>query len=268
MIVSNIGAADLSKTIRGAVLTADSPGYDEARRVWNGMIDRRPAVIVRCAGVADVVEALRFGRANGLQIAVKGGGHNVAGFAVCEDGLVIDLSPMKGIRVDPVARSVRAEGGVLWKELDNEAQAFGLATTGGLVSHTGIAGLTLGGGVGWLMRKYGLACDNLLSADVVTAEGQFLKASDDENHDLFWGLRGGGGNFGIVTSFEYRLHPIGPIVLGGILLYPAEASAEVLRFYRDWTPTISDELTTVVAFLAAPANPLCRMNCRASERLQ
>jgi FAD/FMN-containing dehydrogenase len=201
--------------LRGPLLRAGDDGYGEARQVWNGMIDRLPALIVRCAGASDVIHAVRFARAHGLLVAVRGGGHNVAGTAVCDGGLVIDLSLMKGLRVDPVARTALAQPGLLWGEFDHETQAFGLATTGGIVTHTGIAGLTLGGGIGWLMRKHGLTCDNLLSADVVTADGEFRRASVHEHADLFWGLRGGGGNFGVVTAFEYRLHPVGPLVLGG-----------------------------------------------------
>jgi hypothetical protein len=252
-ITSDIEA--LRNAVRGHVLTAEDPSYDDARRVWNAMIDKRPAVIVRCAGTADVIEAVKFGREASLSIAVRGGGHNVAGFSTCDDGLVIDLSPMKGIRVDPVTHTARAEPGVLWKELDHETQAFGLATTGGLVGHTGIAGLTLGGGIGWLMRKCGLSCDNLLSADIVTADGRLLKADATENDDLYWALRGGGGNFGIVTSFEYRLHRVGPMVVGGLALYPAAMAGDLVRFYREWTPTLPEELTTLFVFITAPPEP-------------
>src|SRR6267378_3396398 len=222
--------------LRGTLLRPGMTAYEEARRVHNAMIDKRPALIARCAGVADVVRAVNFARENGLLVAVRGGGHNVAGLAVCDGGIVIDLSGMKGIRVDPPGRTVRAEAGVTWGELDHEAQAFGLGTTGGAVSTTGIAGLTLGGGLGALMRKHGLACDNVLSIDVVTAEGILLTASATENADLFWALRGGGGNFGIATTFEYRLHPVG-IVLGGLVLYPLDRAREMLAFYRELTST-------------------------------
>jgi FAD/FMN-containing dehydrogenase len=238
-------------SLRGELLQPGDAAYEGARKVWNGMVDRHPALIVRCAGVADVIEAVRFGRAHNLLVAVRGGGHNVAGNAVCDGGMVIDLSPMKGIRVDPQRRVVRAQGGVTWGELDRETQAFGLATTGGEVSSTGIAGLTLGGGLGWLMGKYGLSCDNLLSADVVTADGRFLMACSGENDDLFWGVRGGGGNFGIVTSFEYQLHPV-RTVLGGMILYPSTMAKEVLRRWRDCTTTAPDELTLMGALLTAP----------------
>jgi FAD/FMN-containing dehydrogenase len=211
------------------------------------MIDKKPALIVRGAGVADVISAVRFARAHNLLVAVRGGGHNVAGNAVCDGGIVIDLSRMKAIRVDPTKHTARAEGGVTWGEFDHETQAHGLATTGGFVSTTGIAGLTLGGGLGWLMGLYGLACDNLLSVDLVTADGEFVTASATEHEDLFWGVRGGGGNFGIVTSFEYRLHRLGP-VLGGLLLYPLRKAREVLQFYRDYLTATPDELTSMAQF--------------------
>ena len=233
---------ELRTQLRGEVIGPADPEYDTARRVHNGMIDKRPAVIARCAGVADVMAALQFGLAHDLPIAVRGGGHNVAGKAVCDDGIVIDLSQMKGMRVDPGNRTARAEAGLTGGEFDRETQAFGLATTGGAVSTTGIAGLTLGGGIGWLQRKYGLTCDNLLSADVVTADGRFLTASETENPDLFWGLRGGGGNFGIVPSFEYRLHPLGQ-VLGGPMLHPFEAAQEAFGFFREFMNSAPDEVS-------------------------
>jgi FAD/FMN-containing dehydrogenase len=223
------------------VLFPGDAGYDAARTVFNAMIDRSPAVIVRCAGVADVIAAVNYGRDRDLPISVRGGGHSVPGYAVCDGGVMIDLSAMKGIRVDPGQRTVRAEGGVTWREFDHETQAFGLATTGGIASTTGIAGLTLGGGIGYLNRKYGLACDNLLSADVVTAAGQLVRASADTNPDLYWALRGGGGNFGVVTSFEYQLHPVGP-VLAGEVVWPLAQAKDVLRFYRDFALNAPDEL--------------------------
>src|ERR671922_86244 len=234
----------LRDVIRGPVVDPDDPGYDAARAIWNGAIDRRPACVARCTGVADVVAAVRFARERDLQVAVRSGGHGVGGHSLCDGGLVIDLSPMKGIRVDPVARTAWAEAGVLWGELDRETQLFGLATVGGIVTHTGIAGLTLGGGIGWLMRKYGATVDNLVSADVVTAEGELVSASEEENPDLLWGIRGGGGNFGIVTSFEYRLHPVGPMVLAGPIVHPLTVAKEALQFYREFTRTEPDELTT------------------------
>ena len=193
---------DLRARMRGPVLAAGDDGYDAARRIWNAMIDKRPGLIARCAGTADVLEAVRFAATHGLLVSVRGGGHNVAGTAVCDAGLMIDLSPMKGIHVDPAAQTAWAQPGVLWQDFDHETQAFGLATTGGVVGETGIAGLTLGGGVGWLVRKHGLVCDNLLAADVVTADGQLRRATPHENAELFWGLRGGGGNFGVATAFE------------------------------------------------------------------
>src|SRR5437763_4217285 len=220
-ILEEAAVQQVADGLRGPLLRPGDAGYDEARRVWNGMIDRRPALIARCAGVADVMQAVRFGRTHRLLLSVRGGGHNITGNAVCEAGLMIDLSPMKSVRVDPVKRTARAEPGLTWGEFNRETQAFGLATTGGVVSTTGIAGLTLGGGLGWLMGKHGLSCDNLLSADIVTADGGFLTASAEQNADLFWGLRGGGGNFGIVTSFEYRLHPLAP-VLAGMIIYPMD----------------------------------------------
>lgn len=240
---------------RGALLRPGDEGYDAARRVWNGMVDRRPALIARCTGVADVIAAVNFARDNDLLVAVRGGGHNVSGNAVCDDGLMIDLSPMKGIRVDPARQTAVAQGGVTWGEFDRETQAFGLATTGGQVSTTGIAGLTLGGGVGILMHKYGLVVDNLIAVDLVTPDGQFVHASADENAELFWGLRGGGGNFGVATAFEYQLHPLGPIVLGGMAIYPAEQARELLHFYRRFTAEAPDELGTIIAFLTAPPAP-------------
>ena len=237
--------------LRGELVLPEHAGYDESRRVFNGLIDRRPAMIVRCAGVADVIASVDFARETALPIAVRGGGHGVTGSAVCDDGLVIDLSPMKSVRVDPRQRVARAEGGATWGDFDHETQAFGLATTGGIVPSTGIAGLTLGGGIGYLNRKHGLACDNLVSADVVTAEGRLVTASADEHPDLFWGLRGGGGNFGVVTSFAYRLHPVGP-VLGGELVYPLERAREALRFYRDWSSAAPDDVRADATLLSGP----------------
>ncbi|MGH3073115.1 MAG: FAD-binding oxidoreductase [Gaiellaceae bacterium] len=245
----------LRDSFRGQVIDPDDEGYDAARAIWNGAIDRRPACIARCTGVADVVAAVRFARERDLRVAVRSGGHGVAGHALCNGGLVIDLSPMKGIRVDPRARTARAEAGVLWGELDRETQLHGLATVGGVVTHTGIAGLTLGGGMGWLMRKHGATVDNLLAVDLVTADGELVTASRDENPDLFWGVRGGGGNFGVVTSFEYRLHPVGPIVLAGTILHPLEDAHEVLAFYREFIAAVPDEVTTIVKLTVAPPLP-------------
>ena len=238
-------------SLRGPLLRAGDAGYDAARTIWNGMIDRHPALIARCAGVADVIHGVNFARAHTLLVAVRGGGHNGAGNAVCDGGLMLDLSGMKSVRVDPVRRTARAEPGLTWGEFDHETQAFGLATTGGRISTTGIAGLTLGGGWGYLARKYGLASDNLLSVDMVTANGQLLTASATEHADLFWGVRGGGGNFGVVTSFEYQLHPVGP-VLAGVMLYPFEQARTVLRFYREFTSAAPDELASGAVCITLP----------------
>jgi FAD/FMN-containing dehydrogenase len=241
---------------RGPLISAGHPDYDSARAVWNGAIDRRPRLIARCIGTADVAAAVRYARDHDLEIAIRGGGHNVAGTAVCDGGIVIDLSAMRAVRVDPAGRRAWVQGGALWGDVDRETQAHGLATTGGIVSHTGVAGLTLGGGVGWLMRKHGLTIDNLLAADVVTAGGERLRASEDEHSDLFWALRGGGGNFGVVTAFEFRLHSVGPAVLAGPILWDAADAGEVLRFYRDFIREAPDELGTVVRFGTAPPLPV------------
>src|SRR5204862_1157428 len=210
---------ELRARFRGALLRPGEEGYEEARRIWNGAIDRRPAVIARCAGADDVVEAVRFGREHDLLLSVRGGGHAVAGHAVCDNGLMIDLSLMKAIQVDAGKRTARGAGGLLWSEFDRATQRAGLATTGGVISHTGIAGLTLGGGLGHLMRKHGLTVDNLLAVDLVTADGERMHVDADTEPELFWGLRGGGGNFGIATSFEYRLHPVGPMAFGGPIFW-------------------------------------------------
>ena len=241
----------LRADLRGTLLTAADVDYDAARRLWNAMIDKRPALIVRCAGAADVSQAVRFAAAHDLLVSVRGGGHNVAGTAVCDGGLMIDVSPMKGIRVDPFARTALAQPGLLWQEFDHETQAYGLATTGGVVGETGIAGLTLGGGVGWLVRKHGLTCDNLLAADVVTADGALRHASPDANPDLFWALRGGGGNFGVVTAFQYQLHDV-PAILGGLVIHPRSAARDVIRFHRDFVTSAPEELTSYVGLITAP----------------
>ena len=241
-----------SEGLLGEVLRPGDAGYEEARRVHNGLIDKRPLLIARCRTVPEVVAAVDFGRLNGLEISVRGGGHSVAGFGVCDGGLMIDLSPMKEIDVEAERRVVRAQPGVTWSELNERTQAHGLAVTGGVISTTGIAGLTLGGGFGWLMPKFGLATDNLLSAEVVTADGRVLTANADENADLFWGLRGGGGNFGVVTSFEYRLHPLGPTITGGLIVHPFDAAAAVFRFFRDFSVDVSDDVMLNAALLHAP----------------
>jgi FAD/FMN-containing dehydrogenase len=240
---------------RGEVITADHSDYDTARAIWNGAVDRRPGLIARCSGTADVAAAVRFARDHELEIAVRGGGHNVAGTAVCDDGIVIDLSDMRAVSVDPSGRTARVQGGALWGDVDRETQAHGLATTGGIVSHTGVAGLTLGGGIGWLMRKHGLAVDNLLATEVVTAEGRIVRASADEHPDLFWALRGGGGNFGVVTSFRFALHPVGPTVIAGLVFWAAEDTVKVLRFYRDFVARAPDELGTVIRLGTVPPLP-------------
>jgi FAD/FMN-containing dehydrogenase len=243
---------------RGALLRPGEEGYDEARRVWNGAIDRRPALIARCAGTDDVVQAVRFARERGLLVSVRGGGHAVAGHAVCDDGIMIDLSLMKAVRVDPGARTVRAAAGLLWGELDRATQRFGLATTGGVISHTGIAGLTLGGGLGHLMRRFGLTVDNLLAVDLVSADGETLRADAHVESELFWGLRGGGGNFGIATRLEYRLHPVGPLVLGGPIFWLLREAPEVLRFLREFAPDAPDELGITIMLRQAPPMPFLR----------
>jgi hypothetical protein len=253
--VDQAAVDELAAGFRGEIVRPPDPSYEEHRHVWNASIDRYPAVIARCAGVADVIAAVQFGRRTGLRVAVRSGGHSFPGQSVVDDGLVIDLSLMRGTRVDPDGRTARAQAGVLLGELDRETQAFGLAVPAGIVTHTGLAGLTLGGGIGWLMRKYGLTIDQLLSVDMVTADGQFVKASAEENADLFWGVRGAGSNFGIVTEFEFRLNPVGPIVLAGPVAWMMEDSPDVLRFYREWITEVPDEMTSVVVHRKAPALP-------------
>lgn len=237
---------DLEGSFRGRLVRPGDPSYRQDRRVWNGSVDRFPALIAHCTGVADVVAVLRFVRRTGLELAVRSGGHSFPGHSVCDDGVVADLSPMKGIRVDPEARTVRVQAGVLLGEMDRETQRFGLAVPSGVVTHTGVAGLTLGGGIGWLMRKYGLTVDQLLSVDLVTADGGLVTAGATRNEELFWGLRGGGGNFGIATEFEFRLHPVGPVVLAGPVVWPMAESARVMHFYRDWIEQVPDGMTTAV----------------------
>lgn len=246
---------ELRSALRGAAIGPGDPAYDEARTVWNAMIDRRPALIARCAGVADVITAVNFARENGLLVSVKGAGHNIAGKAVCDGGLMIDLSPMKSVHVDPVAKTARVEPGCTLADFDHEAQAFGLATPVGYNSTTGIAGLTLGGGFGWLSRRYGLTCDNLRSVDVVIADGNLRHASQDENPDLFWAVRGGGGNFGVVTCFEFDLQEVGPEVLSGLLIYPLEHAPEVFRRYREFAARAPDEVAAWCVLRHAPPLP-------------
>src|ERR1700757_1612744 len=236
---------------RGEVIQPGDSGYETARKIWNASIDKRPGIIARCSGVADVVAAVNFARENELLVAVRGGGHNVSGRALCDDGIVIDLSGMKGIHVSAKSRVARAQGGATLGDLDRETYVFGLAVPVGIISKTGIAGLALGGGVGWLVRKYGLTCDNVLSFDIVTADGKPRVASANENEDLFWALRGGGGNFGVVTSFEFRVHPVST-VLGGLVMYPRDRAVEVLQFCRDFTQSAPEELTAYAALLHTP----------------
>ncbi len=247
--------AELSAGLRGTILGRDDPGYDEVRKIWNGSIDRRPALIARCAGVADVIAAVRFARRHGLPTTVRSGGHSFPGLSVADDAFVIDLGAMKGVRVDPDARTARVQAGVLLGELDKETQAFGLAAPSGIVTHTGVAGLTLGGGIGWIQRKHGLSIDRLRAVDVVTADGELVKASAEENPELFWGMRGAGSNFGIVTEFEFELVPVGPTILAGPIFWTMEDSPEVLRFWREWIADAPDELMSIVIHRKAPPLP-------------
>ena len=242
-------------SLKGQFIDSKDSDYEEARKVWNGMIDKHPKFIVRCANEDDVEKAVNFARENNLEIAVRGGGHNVAGFSTCDDGIVIDLSQMKNIEIDKTSQTVRAQGGLTWGEFDKATQEQGLATTGGLVTTTGVAGFTLGGGFGWLVRKYGMTIDNLQSVEMILANGKHISASSTENSDLFWGVRGGGGNFGIVTSFTFKLHPVGPNVYGGALFYPVDKAKELLSFYNKWTQSLPDEISTMSAFLTAPPEP-------------
>ena len=242
----------LSTAFTGKLLGPTDPGYETARKVHNGLIDKRPTLIARCRGVADIADAVKLARDQKLDVAVRGGGHNVAGRSTIDGGVMIDLSPMQGIHVDPKGRTARAQGGVTWNGFNRETQFHGLATTGGVVSTTGIGGLTLGGGLGWLMGKHALALDNLLSVDLVLADGKILTASADDNADLFWALRGGGGNFGVAASLEYRLHPVGPIITGGIIAYPFSEAWDVLRFFRDVTASLPDELMVFGGLIHAP----------------
>ncbi|MFI6449228.1 FAD-binding oxidoreductase [Kitasatospora sp. NPDC050543] len=254
-VLGDATIGELEAALSGTLVRPGDAAYDEAREVWNAAHDGRPALIVRCAGTADVIRAVEFARSQNLLVAVRGGAHSIAGFSTCDGGIVIDLSAMKGVRVDPAGRRAVAQPGLTWGELDHETQAFGLAVTGGLVSSTGVAGFTLGGGVGWLLRRHGLACDNLVGADVVTADGRLVHADAEENPELFWALRGGGGNFGVVTSFEFELHPVGPQVLAGLVIYPAAEAQQVVSRWRDLTAAMPDELTTLVNLTTAPPLP-------------
>lgn len=247
--------AELRTRMLGSVISPGDSGYENARRIWNGAIDMHPALVLRCSGVADVISGVQFACSEGLPVAIRGGAHSVAGFSTCDGGVVLDLSAMAAVHVDPRNRRALAQGGTTWRRFDHETQAHGLATTGGLVSSTGIGGFTLGGGIGHLVRKYGLTCDNLLSAEMVTAEGELVRASEDQNADLFWALRDGGGNFGVVTELELALHPVGPAVLGGAVFYPGQHAAQVLAGWRDAVAGAPDELTTLVDLTTAPAAP-------------
>jgi len=268
-MVPQTAIENLKKHLRGQLLRPQDPAYDEARKIWNGMIEKRPALIARCNGAGDVVNSVKFAREHDLTVAVRGGGHNIAGKCVPEGGFLIDLSGMKGIRVDPTRRIARAEAGLKLGDFDRETQAFGLATTLGIASDTGIAGITLGGGYGWLAGKYGLACDNLLSADVVTADGKFLVASVTQNPELFWGVRGGGGNFGVVTSFEYQLHPVSR-VFGGAVFYPLSMGRQAIPAFHEFATTAPDEISTFIAPAAAlggtPATGIAVCYCGDASR--
>ena len=253
-IISEAAAEDFRASLHGGSLLPGDEGYESDRRVWNAMVDKRPAMIARCSGTADVISSVNFAREHGLLISVRGGGHNFPGNSVCNDGLMIDLSRMTGVRVDPVAKTVRAQGGTKWGAFDHETQAFGLAAPGGTDVDTGIAGLTLGGGIGWLSGSYGLSCDNLISADVVTADGRSVTASANENPDLFWGLRGGGGNFGVVTNLEYQLHPVGPEVLAGFLVYPFDKVREFFVIVNELTDNMPDELNLITFLNTIPGS--------------
>ncbi len=253
----NSAIHELRKRLKGEVLLPPDAGYDAARQIYNAMIDRRPAVIARCTCTEDVAAAVRFAGEHGLPVSIKGGGHNVAGNAVCDGGVMIDCSPMKGISVDAKGRTAKAQPGLTLGDFDRATTSQGLFTTLGVVTKTGIAGLTLGGGLGWLAGKFGLACDNLVGAEVVTAEGKVMRANERENADLLWGLRGGGGNFGVVTEFVYRLHPVEPVI-GGLLLHPLDRAREVMRFFREVASNCADELTVMAAFLDGPdGTPFC-----------
>jgi FAD/FMN-containing dehydrogenase len=246
---------DLRPRLRGPLLVPGDAGYDEARSLWNAMIDRRPAGIVRCLGVADVMAGVKFARDTRLELSIKGGGHNIAGLAVCDGGLMLDMSLMRGVWVDPAARTARAQAGCLLGDVDRETQVHGLAAVLGFVSNTGIAGLTLGGGFGYLTRRFGWTCDNVVSIDLVTAEGRVVRASERENGDLFWGLRGGGGNFGVATSFEYALYPVGPEIVAGAIAWRAEEAPEVLAMYRDLLAKAPPELSCIALMRLAPPAP-------------
>jgi FAD/FMN-containing dehydrogenase len=256
---------DLKTRLRGSLILRETPGYDDARAIWNAMIDRRPALVVRCLGVADVLTSVKFAREHGVALSVKGGGHNISGLAVCDGGLMLDMSLMRGVWVDPAARVARAQPGCLLGDVDRETQLHGLAATLGFVSMTGIAGLTLGGGFGYLTRRFGWTCDTVRSMDVVTADGRLVRASENEHPDLFWALRGGGGNFGIVTNFEYALNPVGPEIMAGAIAWPADQGPQVLEFFRTLTAEAPPELTCVAALRKAPPAPWLPANIHGKD---
>ena len=252
--VGNAGLESFKAGFKGVALMSGDDGYDEARALWNGWFDKRPAVIARCRTADDVVAVVGFARESGLPLAIRSGGHSLAGLSSCDDGIMLDLSLMRDVVVDPDPRTATVQAGATWADFDDATQAHGLASTGGLISHTGVAGLTLGGGIGWLMRKFGLAADNLIGADLVTASGEIVRANSSQQPELLWGLRGGGGNFGVVTSFEFRLHPVGPVV-GGLMGFPLDRGRDVLRRYRTWAAEVPDEFTTIAAVITAPPAP-------------
>src|SRR4051794_11275124 len=254
-VLGDATVAELPAELRGAVICPGDDAYDSARALWNAAHDKHPALIAQCAGPADVAAALRFARSEKLEVAVRGGGHSIAGFSGVDGGIVIDLSPIRGILIDPIGQRAIVQAGCTWRDVDVETQAHGLATTGGLVTTTGVGGFTLGGGIGWLMRRHGLACDNVVAADVVTTDGRLVRASADEHPDLFWALRGGGGNFGVVTAFEFELHRVGPVVAAGAAFFDGEDAGQVLRGWRDWLPSAPDELTTMAGLITAPPAP-------------
>jgi FAD/FMN-containing dehydrogenase len=255
LVIGDATLAELQAALRGEAIRTGDAAYDEARAVWNGSHDKHPALVIRCAGAADVLKAVEFARSEHLPIAVRGGGHSIAGFSTIDDGVVIDLSPMRAVSVDPARRRAVVQGGATWRDVDHETQAFGLAVTGGLVSSTGVGGFTLGGGIGWLLRRHGLSCDNLVAADLVTADGDLVHVSETERSELLWALRGGGGNFGIVTSLEFALHPVGPTVTAGLLFFPGEAAHAVMRGWRDLTASMPRDLTSLVNLTTAPPVP-------------
>ncbi len=255
IVSPRVDVEPLRASVSGDVVAPGDPSYDESRKVWNGMVDRYPAAVVRCTSAADVAASVSFARDNALPLAVRCGGHSTPGYSTCDGGIVIDLRPMNAVTVDPDRRRARVQGGAVWAECDAATQEHGLAVTGGRVSDTGVGGLATGSGSGWLERMYGFTCESLLSAEVVTASGEVVNASADEHDDLFWAIRGGGGNFGVVTEFEFELHPVGPLITGGMLLWPRAQAGEVIRFYRDFIASSPNTVGGGVALLTAPPEP-------------